>query len=360
MSMKVRFCSPIKSHMGYAELGRIIINQLVQGGYQVAVHEIPVKSVDVDFGELGKQAERLMSLDVDAEVNVVNMIPPLFERFRLPGARNIGYSMFETDRLPDDWVVACNLMDAMWVPSDWVRSVFIASGVTVPIWVVGVDAISMPVAQPAPGPMRLLSIFQWSARKNPVNLLRAYCAAFDGNTDTVLTLKVHRHTDPEKSRSFVQNAINYSLSRTRPRRALPRIEIATEHFSTAQIRQLHADSHAFISLSHGEGWGLPAWEATLSGKPVIHTGWSAPCEFVHEQGLVKSSLSPAYGMEEFVPYYDMGMNWGEPQLDDAIGKLRDLHANYARWFKTSREHRNVINNRYSLDRRIEQLRKALG
>lgn len=95
------------------------------------------------------------------------------------------------------------------------------------------------------------------------------------------------------------------------------------------------------------------------GKPVIHTGWSAPCEFVHEQGLLKSSLSPAYGMEEFVPYYDMGMNWGEPQLDDAIAKLRDLHANYARWFKTSREQRNVINNRYSMDRRIEQVRKAL-
>ena len=141
---------------------------------------------------------------------------------------------------------------------------------------------------------------------------------------------------------------------------MPRIEIATEHYSSAQIRQLHADSHAFLSLSHGEGWGLPAWEATLSGKPVIHTGWSAPCEFVHEQGLLKSSLSPAYGMEEFVPYYDMGMNWGEPQLDDAIAKLRDLHANYARWFKTSREHRNVINNRYSMDRRIEQVRKALG
>ena len=96
------------------------------------------------------------------------------------------------------------------------------------------------------------------------------------------------------------------------------------------------------------------------GKPVIHIGWSAPCEFVHDQGLLKSSLSPAYGMEEFVPYYDMGMNWGEPQLDDAIAKLWNLHTNYARWFKTGREHRNVINNRYSMDRRIEQVRKALG
>ena len=195
--------------------------------------------------------------------------------------------------------------------------------------------------------------------ETPIGLLRAYCAAFDGANDTVLTLKVHRHNDPAASRDFVQKAISQSLSRCRPRRGLPRIEIATENYSAAQMQQLHASSHAFISLSHGEGWGLPAWEATLAGKPVIHTGWSAPVEFVHEQGLVKSSVSPTYGMEEFVPYYDVGMNWGEPALDDAIAKLRDLHDNYGRWFRTAREHRNVIGNRYSLDRRIEQIQRAL-
>ena len=34
-------------------------------------------------------------------------------------------------------------------------------------------------AQPSAGPFRLLSMFQWSGRKNPVNLLRAYCAMPD-------------------------------------------------------------------------------------------------------------------------------------------------------------------------------------
>lgn len=357
--MKVRFCSPIRSNMGYAELGRIVINQLVQAGHDVAVFEIPVPAVNIDYGALGAQAERLLRDEADAEVNIVNMIPPLFETFRLPGARNIGYSMFEADRLPDDWVHACNRMDAIWVPSEWVRGMFIASGVTVPVSVVGPDAAPTPVAQPAAGPFRLLSMFQWSGRKNPINLLRAYCAAFDGKTDTVLTLKVHRHTDPEHSREFVQNAIRQSLSRVRPRRGLPRIEIATEHYSTARIQQLHADSHVFVSLSHGEGWGLPAWEATLAGKPVIHTDWSSPCEFVHRQGLVASNLSPIYGMEEFVPFYDMGMNWAEPHLDDAIAKMRDAYSNYAGWFRASREHRNIVNNRYSMERRLEMLRSAL-
>ena len=357
--MKIRFCSPIKSHMGYAELGRIVINQLVHAGHDVTVVEIPIQGSDADFGELGAQAERLIGNADSAEVNIVNMIPPRFEQYRLAGARNIGYTMFESDSIPAEWVGQCNRMDALWVPSEWVKGVFAASGVVVPISVVGVDAIPAPAVAPASGPFRLLSIFQWSARKNPVNLIRAYCAAFDGNTDTVLTIKAHRDTDPKQSAVFVQNAVNFCLSRIKPRKAIPRIEIATEFFSTRQIQKLHADSHAYVSLSHAEGWGLPAWEATLAGKPVIHTGWSSPVEFVHRQGQLKFNLSPVYGMEDFVRFYDMGMNWAEPHLDDAVAKMQDLHANYNAWTRNSLAQRQLVNDKFSLERRVEQLKAAI-
>ena len=357
--MKIRFCSPVKSHMGYAELGRIVINQLVHAGFDVTVVEIPIEGSAADFGELGAQAERLIGKADSADVNIVNMIPPLFERYRLPGARNIGYTTFESDRIPAAWVGPCNQMDAIWVQAEWVRDVFAASGVVVPVSVVGVDAIQRPAHPPADGPFRLLSVFQWSARKNPVNLIRAYCAAFDGNKDTVLTLKTHRGTDPGESAKFVRNAIGQCLSLSRASRAMPRIEVATNFFSSQQMQELHAHSHAYVSLAHAEGWGLPAWEATLAGKPVIHTGWSAPTEFVHQQGLLKYNLSPIYGMEDFVPYYDIGMNWAEPHLDDAVAKLRDLYANYGQWTRNSLAQRDVINDRYSLQRRVEQVRSAI-
>lgn len=361
--MRIRFCSPIRSHMGYAELGRILINQLVVGGFEVSVLEIPVQGSDADFGPLCAQAIRLMDATAagkNFDVNIVNMIPNKFEDYRLAGARNIGYSMFETDRLPAAWVPLCNAMDAMWVPSEWMRGVFIDSGVTVPVFIVGVDATPTPLIEPRPGPFRLLSMFQWSARKNPVNLLRAYCAAFDGNTDVVLTLKVHRSADADHNKAFVQNAINSTLSRAKASRSLPRIEIATEMFSSRQIRQLHADSHAYVSLSHAEGWGLPAWEATLAGKPVVHTGWSSPVEFVHPQGLVRHNLSPVFGMEEFVPFYDIGMRWAEPHLDDAVDRLRDLHANYDRWTVNSIAQRKQVNEQYAMERRVAQLKTALA
>jgi glycosyltransferase involved in cell wall biosynthesis len=345
--------------MGAAELGRVLINQLVHAGIEVAVCEIPVQGSEADTGGLGEQALRLLGGGEAAEVNIVNTVPPMFAQYRLPGARNIGCSMFEADRLPAAWVEQCNQMDAMWVPSQWGRDMFVASGVRVPVFVVGVDAQPTPVHAPAQGPFRMLSIFQWTPRKNPVALLRAYCAAFDGDSDTVLTLKAHWLEDEQQSAAFVQRSINQVMTRIKPRRALPRVEVATRFFSRQQVQQMHAESHAYVSLSHGESWGLPAWEATLAGKPVIHTAWSAPNEFVHEQGRVRCNLTPVYGMREFSDFYDSGMNWAEPHLDDAVARMRDLRDNYATWTRNSRSQRDVMNNRYSLARRLEQLKTAL-
>jgi len=38
---------------------------------------------------------------------------------------------------------------------------------------------------------------------------------------------------------------------------------------------------AFISLSHGEGYGLPLFEAAYCGMPVITTNWSGQCDFLN-------------------------------------------------------------------------------
>ncbi|CAN5146342.1 hypothetical protein BH11PSE14_BH11PSE14_17120 [soil metagenome] len=358
--MKIRFCSPVRSHMGYAELGRIIINQLVQAGHDVGVVEIPVQTSDTDFGALGAQAIALLDRHASAEFNIVNMIPPLFERYMLPGARNIGYTMFESDSLPAEWVDRCNRMDAIWVPAIWVREMFIASGVRVPVSVVGIEALAPIAAQvPIDGPFRMLSVFQWSARKNPVGLLRAFCSAFDGDASVVLTLKTHRTGDPANNAAFVRNAIGYTLARMKPRRFLPKVEVATDFFSSQQMRELHASSHVLASLAHAEGWGLPAWEASLAGMPVVHTDWSAPTEFVHPQGLVRCSLSPVFGMEDFVPYYDIGMRWAEPHLDHAITLMRASRDDFAGWRSRAQIHREDLLERYSPAARQAALDAAL-
>jgi len=345
--------------MGYAELGRTLVNQLVLAGHAVTVVPIPMEHSDLDFGPLGAQSARLVGEDTGADVNIVNMIAPMFPRFRLPGARNIGYSMFEADSLPPGWAAACNGMDAIWVPSAWMRDVFITAGVTVPVIPVPPNATELPVTEPAPGPFRLLSVFQWSARKNPADLIRAYCTAFDGDDDAVLTLKSHRTADERQNIEFIGSAVRKLLAQSRPRTSYPRIELIAGLQSAAQMRGLYERSHAYVSLAHAEGWGLPAWEASLSGLPVIHTGWSTPAEFVHPQGLVSSHPTPAAGMEEFAPFYAPGMNWAQPRVDDAIARMRDLRAHAADWRANALAHRGDLQSRYSMPHCLRNLQVAL-
>jgi hypothetical protein len=331
----------------------------VRAGHEVGVTEIPVQSAG-DFGPLATQALGLLGRVPAPEVNIVNMIPPKFAQYRVPGARKHRLHDVRDRRLPADWTAQCNAMDAIWVPSQWVREMFVSSGVRVPVSVVGVDALAPPwVAPPDAGHFRLLSVFEWSERKNPLGLLRAWCAAFDGDDGVALTLKVSRYPDPEKTFEYVQSSCGArSSASSRCARAAHRHRAARA--VGAQMRSCTSAAIAYVSLAHAEGWGLPPWEATLAGRPVLHTAWSAPMEFVHPQGQVACNLAPVYGMAEFVSFYDGSMNWADAHLDDAIDKLRALRRDYARWSEVAQAHREDILARYSPAARLAQLQAALA
>ena len=40
--------------------------------------------------------------------------------------------------------------------------------------------------------------------------------------------------------------------------------------------------NAFVSLPHGEGFGLPIFEAAYSGMPVVTVGWSGQCDYLYD------------------------------------------------------------------------------
>ncbi len=42
----------------------------------------------------------------------------------------------------------------------------------------------------------------------------------------------------------------------------------------------HPQIFGFVSFAHGEGFGLPLFEAAYSGLPVVPTGWSGQLDFM--------------------------------------------------------------------------------
>ena len=53
----------------------------------------------------------------------------------------------------------------------------------------------------------------------------------------------------------------------------------------------HPKIKAFMTLAHGEGFGLPIFEAAYSGLPVIAPGWSGQCDFLYAKEVSKSATS---------------------------------------------------------------------
>ena len=56
----------------------------------------------------------------------------------------------------------------------------------------------------------------------------------------------------------------------------------------------HPQIKAFLTLTHGEGFGLPIFEAAYTGMPVIAPGWSGQLDFLVDR---ETGISYFYNVE---------------------------------------------------------------
>ena len=77
---------------------------------------------------------------------------------------------------------------------------------------------------------------------------------------------------------------------------LPNVYILHGELSNSEMNSLinHEKIRAHISFTHGEGYGMPLLEATLSGKPVLVPGWSGHVDFLNPNyaEFLKYELKP--------------------------------------------------------------------
>lgn len=355
----IRFCTNTNM-TGYAEMGRSVISQLLAAGQEVAVQPIITEPSSTDLGPRSKIAQ-LFDKSVKVDVNIVNTIPPLFSKHSLGSkVKNIGFTTFEANSIPKDWVGQCNRMDAIWVTSQWNARVFAESGVTVPIHTITADAnISAAMSAPSEkNPFTFFSSFQWSVRKNPQALIRAFCSAFDGEKNVRLIIKTHKNFRQTDSIESEVNRILADIKST----VRPTIKIITEMLDKSKLDQLHVMADCFVSLSHAEGWGIPAWQASTIGCPVIHTNYSAPKEYLMHDGRVNFNMTPIYGMQSFVPFFDANMMWAEPHLDHAIELMRSIYYDSAvrsEWKEDAAKHAGVLRNMFSEESLVKRIKEAL-
>jgi glycosyltransferase involved in cell wall biosynthesis len=335
--MRISYISACFDASGYAEAARNHIAALHSVGVTVDVKPVSFEGFKSDLGRLGAVVANWVNQTARNDIQILHLTPENYVRHVSMGKYNIGYCAWETSKLPAKWVPLINQLNEVWVPCEHNKTVFEQSGVIRPVYVMphplnseyaeSADTSSTIVANKHENDFVFYSIFQWTERKNPLGLLKAYLTEFSHDEHVCLLLKTYL-SNPSVSVEIEK--IKQLIKDVKARLYLkqyPRILLVSSLLSRAQIQAIHKQGDCFISLHRAEGFGLPIAEAMLAGNPVITTAYGGPADFVNNDVgcAVKHTLTPCYGM----PWdtYTGHMLWAEPDIMDARTHMRSLFNN---------------------------------
>ena len=239
----------------------------------------------------------------------------------------IAYWAYELPRVPALWVRASAAFHEIWAPSAFVVDALRSSGVEVPV-----RLMPHPVAlgAPAASPHReafgipadtfavltLADLRSSAARKNLLGAIAIYMQAFPSPALTSLIVKVR---EDAAHPAFLAHARHMARDR-------PDVQFLTGDLSLDDIHRLIASCSLVLSPHRAEGFGLSLAEAMLAGVPVLATGWSGNIDFMAgmPEMTIDYSLTPV--RDPYRVYRARGQRWAEPDVEDAVSKLRALAA----------------------------------
>ena len=127
-----------------------------------------------------------------------------------------------------------------------------------------------------------LSVAQFGPRKNLHNTIKWFVEEFhDENVGLVLKTNIAKNCLMD--REMVLNNVRNFLKQF-PNRSC-KIYLLHGDMTDEEMHSLyrHEKISAFLALPHGEGFGLPIFEAAYSGLPVVATGWSGQMDFLVDE-----------------------------------------------------------------------------
>jgi hypothetical protein len=122
----------------------------------------------------------------------------------------------------------------------------------------------------------------------------------------------------------------------------------------------HPKVKAMISFAKGEGYGRPMAEFTLTGKPIIASGWSGHMDFLPKDNavLLEGSLTNVH--ESAADQFCMKeAQWFTANYSTAANKLYDVYNNYNTYSKKSEGLKTNTLDNFTLDKMNDRFTQML-
>jgi len=341
---------------GYAQENLMIVLALNRAGIPVRIDPV-MQQYDAQNllpleAQIALEFTKLQPIDLARGI-YFQALPAHDFQTNVYARHRIGRTMFETDRVPDGWAEKCNAMDEIWVPSYFNFETFLRAGVDQHRlhWMQeGEDTQFFHPKNPPfdiPGTRRFnfLSVFQWTQRKGPDVLLKAYVNEFKEDEDVALILRTYGRSGTD---SDVLPQLLYYLERELrvPLEKTPPIILLPGFIPTRDLPRLYTSADCFVLPSRGEGWGRPCVEALSSEMPVIATRWSGQMDFLTEENsyLIDYQMVPTPADIDIECF--AGHRWAEPSVDHLRALMRHVFSHPEEAKKRAQRGRQEIVEKY--------------
>jgi len=294
--------------------------------------------------------------DVDAEDGLVGRVlqaadntKPFYDvtiQLQLPnewnpmlGAFNVGITAgVETDRCNPGWIDAVNQMNLVIVPSEFTKSSFLASGnVSTDIVVIPESFVDEVKDQDNCSiDLNLETKFNFlvfgqvtgnnpdNDRKNLAYTIKWMAEALAGHPDVGVIVKSNLARNTKIDRLASTNMFAKLIQEVKVGPG-PRFYLLHGNMKNQEVVGLykHPTVKALVSLTHGEGFGLPILEAAACGVPVIAPDWSGHMEFMKHGRFLKleHKIAPIHESRVDNHIFVPGAQWAYPTEQDAKKKL---------------------------------------
>ena len=376
--IKVYLRGPLLTQSGYGHHARTVYRALKSRPDLFDIHLQPIpwgatswlwKDDDErrEFDQLLNKTIAYINSNGKFDVSIQVTIPNEWEKL---APINIGVTAgIETNKIAHQWIEKSFLMDKVLTISEHAKKSFVETvydatnqqtGQQVKLkCTVPVDYVSYPVKTYEPSELDLnlttkfnfLTVAQLSPRKNADQLIRCFVETFKDNEDVGLVIKGNMAKNSLIDRENTLRGFKNLLAKYGDRKC--KVYLLHGHLDDNQMASLYTNPKikAFVSATHGEGFGLPIFESAYYGLPVIATDWSGHLDFLYKpqkqkNGKIKQKhmfSKISYTLQNIAPenvwpgVLNADQMWAYPEEGSIKMNLQEVYKDHGRFKKRAKD-----------------------
>ncbi|MAI57375.1 MAG: hypothetical protein CML56_00045 [Rhodobacteraceae bacterium] len=396
MKKKILLKGPVLTRSGYGEQSRFALRALWSRPEQFDVYIQPLSWGQTSWVTEADQERQWIDKTIEKTIGFIQQggtfdmslqitIPNEWEKI---APFNVGYTAgIEANRVSPEWIQKCNIMDKIITISHFSEKGFRESqyqgtdentGQQVslvnqtPMSVVGYPTKTFDnlpdLNMELPNDFNFLVVAQFGPRKNLMNTVKWFLEEFK-NEEVGLVIKTNLAKNCLMDREMSFDRIKAAKLKYGPDTKC-KIHLLHGDMSDAEMHSLYAHPQikALVALPHGEGFGLPLFEAAYSGIPVIATGWSGQLDYLVDENNKEQFYNVSYDIQHVQKeaVWDTVLMkeamWAYPRESSAKTQMRrcyeDVQNNYG-FAATSCEYASSLNERFSEEKMLSLFADAV-